>query len=144
MPTDTGATATLGVPGMFGTAISFPGLAADGDTDCVSVPMSAAFYGMSDLTISAWVNVASAVGQMGVVSMWNEDGGTNKSVYYLGMAKGGPVTTWWGAYAGTTTGVQNTVRSFDGRLRSPRQLAPGDRDVRWKLARLGRPGFALH
>ncbi len=111
LPTDTGATATLGVSGMFGTAISFPGKAADGTTDCVNVPMSTAFYGMSDLTISAWVDITSAVAQMGVVSIWNEAGGTNNPVYYLGMTKGGPVTTYWGAYAGTSSGVQNTVRS---------------------------------
>ena len=45
--------------------------------------------------------------------MWDEIGGTNNQVYYLGMTKVALVTTYWGAFAGTTTGVQDTVQVVD-------------------------------
>ena len=51
------------------------------------------------------------------------------------MTKGAPLQRSGGAFAGTSSGVQNTV-GLRRPTHPPRQLAPGHPDFRWKLASL--------
>ena len=94
LPTAAGATATLGVPGIIGTAVSLPGDATgSGAGYYISVPASSAWCGQTNMTQSAWVYFNAALKHQYVFDLYTGTAAT--SVLSLGVPT---IPAWGGAY----------------------------------------------
>ena len=97
LPTAAGATATLGVPGIIGTAVSLPGNATgSGAGYYISVPASSVWGGQTNMTYSAWVEFNSMPSLQYIFNLWpaNSDD-SSQAVLRMGVPA---IPAWQAAF----------------------------------------------
>ena len=105
LPTAAGATATLGVPGIIGTAVSLPGDSTGaGAGYYISVPGSSAWSGLTNMTESAWVYFNATLSHQFVFDLYVSSTGAS-NVVTLGVPA---IPAWGGGYfTGSTATTAN-------------------------------------